>query len=184
MKTKVILHGGYAGHQNSQNDAFFSEMLSDVSTTPKVLIVLFAKEPDRIPKNRDESIAQFERNKKEKNISYETASEDSFLQQLQWADVVYLHGGNTLKLLDTLKKFQDFQEISKGKTIAGESAGAYVLSTHFHSEKAGGMFEGLGLVPVSTICHYTDIRKDFVKDFPSEQEVLLLPDYEFKVFET
>lgn len=183
MKTKYILHGGYAGHPNSQNDAFFSEMLKDSGDSVNVLIIFFAKEEDRIPKNRDESIAQFERNKGSKIINYNTATEDLFLKQVAWADVIYIHGGTTLKLLEALRKFKDLSNLFEKKTIGGESAGAYVLSSHFYSEKAGGMFEGLGLIPVSTICHYTDARKDFVKDFPVGQEILLLPDYTYRVFE-
>jgi peptidase E len=75
------------------------------------------------------------------------------------------------------------KELFKGKIIAGESAGTYALSSWFHSEKAGGTFEGLGIVPVKTICHYTEERKDFLKDCSNDLEEVVLPDYSYKVFE-
>ena len=185
MKTKVLLHGGFAGHINTQNDVFFKEILKDVSNTTKVLLVLFAKSADKVSVNRDEDIAQFERNKGDKTISYQLADEESFVEQVKTSDAIYFHGGDTLKLLDTLKKFGDLKELFRGKIIAGESAGAYVLSKYFHSERAGGVFEGLGIVPVKTICHYTEKskdREDLLKECSPELETLLLPDYSYRVF--
>lgn len=182
MTTKVILHGGYAGHENSENDAFFKEILSDTPNSPNVLMVFFAKESDRVQKNREKTISQFEKNKGEKIINYDTATEKSFLKQIQWANIVYFHGGKTLKLLENLKKFNNLKDIFVGKTVAGESAGAYVLSKHFYNEKTGGMFEGIGLVPVNTICHYTGKPEEFGKTLPNDPDTLLLPDYIYKVF--
>ena len=42
--TKVILHGGYPSHQNSQNDKFFQEILKGLPEEVNVLFVYFAKE--------------------------------------------------------------------------------------------------------------------------------------------
>ncbi|PCI21323.1 hypothetical protein COB64_00370 [Candidatus Wolfebacteria bacterium] len=70
----------------------------------------------------------------------------------------------------------------EGKIIAGESAGAYVLSTCFYSKTEGGIFEGLGLVPVKTICHYVGENSEKLDDCSGEIETLLLKDYEYKSF--
>jgi len=95
MKTKFSLHGGFASHVNLKNDAFFKEILKDTQDNLKILLVYFAKEVDRIPVNRIEDIAQFEKNKGNKKISFEVADKKSFLKQLKSADIVYLHGGTT-----------------------------------------------------------------------------------------
>ncbi|MEK7179844.1 MAG: Type 1 glutamine amidotransferase-like domain-containing protein [Patescibacteria group bacterium] len=181
MATKFILHGGFANHINTYNDSFFKEILKDTQNNPKVLLVYFAKELDRIVVNKKEDVGQFERNKENKNISFEVADEKSFVEQVKTADIVYLHGGNTLKLLETLKKFENLEKLFEGKIVAGESAGAYVLSSFFYSKKVGGIFQGFGFVPIKTICHYTgeDLEK-----FPdnSKLETLLLQDYQYQIF--
>ena len=181
MATKFIIHGGFAGHINDQNDSFFKEMLKDTPDNPKVLLVYFAKELDRIPVNKEEDFVQFERNKRNKNISFQVADEKFFVEQIKVADVIYLHGGNTLKLLETLKKFPHLKELFTGKIIAGESAGAHALSSLFYSKNAGGVLQGLGFVPVQIICHYIG---ENVEKLPknSKLETLLLADYQYRVF--
>jgi len=183
MATKFIIHGGFAGHVNDQNDAFFKEILQDTSDNPKVLLVYFAKELDRIPVNKEEDLVQFGRNKGSKSISLQVADEGSFVEQVKDADVIYLHGGNTLKLIETLKKFPRLRELVDGKVVAGESAGAYALSTLFYSKRASGdqASEGLGFVPVQTICHYSGENAEKLPENP-KLETLLLPDYQYRVF--
>ena len=99
------------------------------------------------------------------------------------SDVIHLHGGKTLKLLEALKKHGDLAQLFKDKTVSGESAGAYVLSNCFYSKfTAGGAFKGIGLVPVKTICHYIGENKDKLDTIEEDLELLLLPDYIFKVY--
>lgn len=186
MKTKYILHGGFTNHINAENDKFFKEILKDSPDNPKVLLVYFAKEKEKdIFDSKAKTIAQFEKNKENKKFSFEVADEKQFEQQIKKADIIYLHGGNTLKLLNPLKKFLNLEKLFNGKTIAGESAGAYVLSAYFYNEKENRVSEGLGFVPVKTICHWTEERKnrfnELNKNYP-DFEILLLPDYNYKVF--
>lgn len=181
MATKYILHGGYAGHTNSQNDEFYKEILKDTPDKLKVLLVYFAKEDDRIPVNKTEDLAHFEGNKGKKELNYEVATEKEFSQQVNRADIIHLHGGATLKLLEALKKHHNLKQLFEDKVMAGESAGAYVLSAYFYSKTAGGLYQGLGLVPVKTICHYIGENNDKLET-PNNLESLLLPDYQFKVF--
>ena len=182
-KTKYVLHGGNAHHINPQNDKFLKEVLADTPNNTKILLVYFAKEDDRIPKNRDEDIAAFNRNKGDKNLTFETANDKDFTEQVKKADIVYLHGGNTLKLLNALKKFPKLKDLFEGKTIAGESAGAYVLSSWFYSKTANGVFEGLGSVAVKTICHYIGENSNKLDNLPTKVESLFMEDYQFKVFQ-
>ena len=182
MTTKIILHGGYAGRVNEQNNVFFSEILKDVPENMKVLLVYFAKEKDEYDRMEREDKQQFENNSRGRKLSFEIASENDFIEQIKQSDVVYLHGGQTMKLLETLKKYPDFQDTIKGKIIAGESAGAYVLSSCFYSKTEGGIFKGLGFVPVKTICHYAGENNEKLIECPNGLDELLLKDYEYKVF--
>lgn len=182
MKTKFILHGGYSGRKNSENDKFFKEILKDAPKDTQILLVYFAKEVDEYLRMQREDIWQFEENSDNKNRSFEIASEESFPKQTAQSDIIYLHGGKTSKLLTALKQYPNLRELFEGKIVAGESAGAYVLSACFYSKTEGGIFEGLGFVPAKTICHYVGENKENLNECPSELETLLLADYQYKVF--
>jgi len=182
MKTKYILSGGYAGRPNEENDKFFKEILSKEKDKLNILLVYFAKPFEDYERMTNEDQFQFSKNKNSKELNFKIANEQEFKDQIEWADIVYLHGGKTLKLLDTLKKYQNLKELFSGKIIAGESAGAYVLSSYFYSKSEGGVFEGLGFVPAKTICHYIGENSEKLADCPEDLGELLLPDYKYKAF--
>jgi peptidase E len=179
MKTKFILQGGFPKSGKQENDAFFSEILSTAPYAAKILLVLFAKESDRVEKNTKEDIEQFTKNSGGKNVTFEVATEDNFIQQIQSSDIIYLHGGHTGKLLDTLKRFPDFKEIIKGKIIAGDSAGANVLCSAFYSLRIG-VGEGLGILPFRILTHYVEENKDKLNSTRPELEMIILPELQFR----
>lgn len=179
METKFILHGGFANQLNSENDNFFQEILKDSPDNPKILLIYFA----RLNPEKESNIpAQFEKNKGVKDLSFEIVDEKIFPEQIKRSDVIYLHGGKTSKLLNILKQFPNLENLFKGKIIAGESAGVYVLSAYFYSKSEGGVFEGLGFVPVKTICHYIGENREKLDEYGLDLETLLLPDFRYKVF--
>jgi len=183
MKTKFILHGGLIGGINSYSDLFFKEILKDAPENPNVLLVLFAKEADAAPTSKARDMADFEKNSGGKKIIFQEADEKNFTEQLKSADVVYFHGGSTAKLLKALQVFPNLKDSLGGKIVAGESAGVYVLSTLFYSKTMGGLFAGLGIIPVKTICHYTGENKEELTG-NDNLEILLLADDQFKIFES
>jgi len=182
MKTKFILSGGYAGRPNKENDKFFKEILSVKKNKLNILLVYFAKTFEDYERITNEDKYQFNKNKGEKELMFEIAEEDKFIEQVKDADIIYLHGGKTLRLLETLKNYKNLKELFNGKVVAGESAGAYVLSTCFYSKSEGDVFKGLGFVSVKTICHYIGENTEKLKSCSNNLETLFLPDYKFKVF--
>ncbi len=182
MKTKYILHGGYAEVKNDKNNKFFKEILDTDKKELSILLVLFAREDSKYAKISKPIIDQFNTNNVDKVLNFEIADKRIFVEQIKRADVVYLRGGETLKLLHALKACENFAELIKGKTVAGESAGAYVLSTFFYSKSLEKFLAGLRLVPVKTICHYIGKNRDKLSDCPTDVDELLLKDYEYKCF--
>lgn len=181
MKTKFILHGGFAKGEKQENDDFFKEVLSSAPKETRVLLVYFAKEPDRIAKNQEEDIQQFNKNKGDKILIFETATGDLFPEQTKKADIVYLHGGNSGLLLEALNEYPNLKELFDGKIIAGDSAGANVVCSAFYSMKIG-VSEGFSLIPIKIISHYLEENKDKLKNIKPELETLFLPEYQFKVY--
>ncbi len=182
MKTKIILHGGFKPGQKQESDLFFREILNAAPENAKILLVYFAKEEDRIEKNSKEDIEQFNKSRGSKSIQFEIATKEHFRQQMLAADVVYLHGGRTQKLLDGMRDFTNFKEMIPGKVIAGDSAGANLLCSIFYSTSMG-MGEGFGIIPLKIICHYVEENKDKLKGVRPELETLFLPEYSYKVYE-
>lgn len=182
MKTKFILHGGYAKIPNKENDKFFKEILKGRQKELKILLVYFAKEKGSLKEKKNEDVLQFEKNNSNKRLSFEVADRKIFSKQVLRSDIIYLHGGKTIKLLSALKKVKNLKKLFAGKIIAGESAGGYVLSACFYSKSLKGVFSGLAFVPVKTICHYVGKNSEKLKKCPAKLKTLLLPDFKYKVF--
>lgn len=184
MKTKFILHGGFTpGNQNENNSNFYKEILNGVSKKVKILIVPFAKDPERIPATTERVKGEFNAIKHDKELDFEVANEKSFLEQIKSVDVIYFQGGTTLKLLEALKKFPEMKDLLKGKIVSGESAGANVFGKYFYSPSANVASEGLGILPLKIIPHYKDEYKGVFKDVDQNLENLILKEYEYKVIE-
>lgn len=183
MKTKFILHGGFTpGQTGEDNSKFYSEILKDAPERTKILLVCFAKDTERVPIATAKVMAEFNKNKWQKEITFDIASEKSFVEQVKSADVIYLHGGRTLKLLDILKRFPNLKELFSGKTVAGESAGANVLGKFCYSPSADEIIEGLGVLQLKTVPHYSEEYKGKLDSIGQGLETLFLPEYQFKVY--
>ncbi len=183
MKTKFILHGGFAkGKTDEDNSKFYTEILKNTPEKARVLLVCFAKDDDRISDATTRVTAEFNKNKWQKEITFEIASNESFFEQIKSSDIIYFHGGRTLKLLEALKQFPDFRNLFDGKTVAGESAGANVWGRYFYSPNSDSVGEGLGFLPIKIIPHYTEQYKGKLDNVGKDLEELDLPEYEYKVF--
>ena len=187
MRTKFVLHGGFKPGLKQEDDLFFKEILESTKDNSKVLLVYFAKkEIGSMSANKQEDIFQFEKNSDGKKLSFEMADEGLFTKQIVRSDIIYLHGGNSLKLLDILSKIKNIKELFEGRIIAADSAGVNSLSTYFYSQSTNSIVEGIGLIPFKTICHYSQVYKDKFEVFSKKNKVsklLLLSEYQTKVFE-
>ncbi len=183
MKTKYIIHGGAAQHQNGQNDSFFAEILKSAPQKVNVLLVHFAGEVERAKINEEIDTQHFERVKGDKLITYTIAREDSFLRQIKNAHVIYFGGGTTVKLMVALKKFKNLAHHFEGKIVAGESAGANVLVTYCYSKSGGGVMACLGILPIKFRPHYGGEDNSELESVAPNLETVSLSNYKYRVFE-
>lgn len=185
MYTKYILHGGNAQDVNAENDRFFAELIDDSATSVNILLVQYAAIPEKQEVYKERHIAQFRRVQNEKKIHFDVAQKDKFVEQLKWADVVYLcgssGGGATERLLGVLTQFDNLKQMFVGKIVAGESAGANCLAVHCYS-KSSGILNCLGLVPVDLIVHYQKGDEKALKGLNYDNNHLYLKNYQYKVF--
>ena len=164
MQTKYILYGGHK--KEKENIAsFFEEMVRDIQKKNiHILYVPFAKEgKENIQKYYERYKIAFVKAVKNKQLHFALADSnpEKFLDQMHVADVIYLGGGNDELLKAYVKQIPPniFQNHLEGKVVAGTSAGANVLAKYYYTNDRQRIEEGLGILPIKTICHYTEDKE-------------------------
>jgi peptidase E len=184
MQTKFILHGGFNKERGDvhENDEFFQEMLKDAPAEAKILLVYFAEKEERINDRIDQDKGQLGKNSGSKRLDFKVATDEAFIEECEWADIIYLHGGKTRKLMEALRKYENLGKTFSGKTIAGDSAGAKVLGKLFYTTNSKEVGEGLGILPFKIIAHYVDGTPNPLEQIEPDLETVLLREYETRVF--
>ena len=181
MKTKYVLHGGFTPGIKSVNDSFFSEVLKDTPNELKILIVYFAT--DNGDKYFPEDQEQFEQNGQGKKLTFKKATKENFKVETEQTDIIYLHGGSSLKMLEAMKGFPNLKNHLNGKIVAADSAGANILSVNFYS-KRNGACKGFGILPIKFIPHFEEESKSKLDHVNPNLETICLREYEHKLIET
>lgn len=105
-------------------------------------------------------------------------------EKINNADIIYIDGGDTLKLLDYVKKYSiDIllkKAYEKGTILVGKSAGAILLSKAglsdsyiLRGEKSTYEFvDGLNIEPIIICPHYTKEKQSIIKDKLKKKEIV------------
>ncbi|MEO6508631.1 MAG: hypothetical protein ABIO02_01640, partial [Patescibacteria group bacterium] len=89
-------------------------------------------------------------------------------------------------LYNTLSKIPDFKELIENKVVVGSSAGAYVLSKYFYSNGLKQIYNGMGILPIKVIAHYSRELEGVyneIEEYKEELPVYTLPETEYTVIE-
>ena len=154
MITKYILHGGFTRKDNDLNTSFFNELTRDIPEDAKILMVFFASGDEDKTSTYKEIVEKISKSKYNSQFSFIFATKENFEVDCNNVDAIYFHGGNTPTLLTALKDFGDIERLFVGKTVAGSSAGAYMLSTYGTAHTSEHIRQGLGIINVRVICHF------------------------------
>ncbi len=184
--TKFVLHGGFAKEKApiQENDAFFQEMVKDTPENVKILLVYFAEREEMIELRIEQDKKSFTKNLGSKSPVFKVASKKTFIEDCEWSDVIYLHGGKTTKLMEVLSIYHDLGQVFKDKIVGGDSAGANALAQLFYSKNSKVIGEGLRILPFKTLVHYVDGMPNPLAEVEPDLETLFLREYEIKVFRT
>lgn len=171
-KTKFILHGGMMRWQTDANKLYYQETVKSI-VNPKVLLVYFARQDDEIS----------ELIKRDKNsfvwanpgliIEFTVATEKNFVEQVMVNDIIFLAGGETQKLINTVIRTEiNLGVVLDGKTLSGSSAGAYLISEWYYTNSGKEIRQGLGLLPIAVWAHYrAEEGTEFYLPETKEQEI-------------
>ncbi|MFO0704414.1 MAG: Type 1 glutamine amidotransferase-like domain-containing protein [Candidatus Andersenbacteria bacterium] len=184
--TKFILHGGYTSNPVQSNKDFFGEIVRDIPNGGTVLLVYFARPTQEHEKLFAVDVERIKENSGGKKVKFVMASEANFTEELSRAAAIYMRGGTTRRLLHVLKEHPDFSQLISGKTIAGSSAGAYVLAKHFFSQDTGEVETGLGILRRNVVAHYDGNQNilKLLKEAGPQWPLLVLRDCELAVIVT
>jgi peptidase E len=189
--TKYILIGGYPRKAPDGGKALAEEMVKGFDEPIKLLVCYFARPKYQWGVNMIEDKMFFSNHLKGKKIEFQTAKVETFIEQLKWADAIYIRGGRTDKLFKLLKKCDGWEKELNGKTLAGSSAGAMAIAKYDYQLDDLKIEEGFGLVPVKVLVHYRsnynapniDWNKALkeLKDYKEDLPILKLAEGQFEV---
>jgi peptidase E len=121
------------------------------------------------------------------------ASIANFADEVAWADVIYLRGGDTPTLVKALQADLSWTKHLAGKTVVGTSAGACALAQYDYDVDHFKLSDNLGLLPIKVLPHYRsdygaphvnwDSIEQTLSNYKEPLELVLLREGEYRVFE-
>jgi peptidase E len=192
MTTIYILHGGETTKDTPDNEIFFKYFTHFVQKDKVSILMCYFTKKKEIWDTRLETDRQKIEKQTTKKVSLTLAKDpEDLLKKLDSHDVLYVAGGEAeliesyLPLLKTLKKKL------KGKVYLGSSMGAFIVSSQyvlsFEKQDTNEVHYGLGLLPISTLCHW-DIEKKkeekvhLLKQAAPDNPILTLNECKLAVF--
>lgn len=192
--TTFILAGGNDRTTDGYAKRLEAELIKHIPSRPKLLSCFFSAPENEWPikyqnwKEWFTTSFSFE-------FDYDYAQKATFLQQIDEADIIYLHGGNTQLLSEALPDTDQFKAHLQGKVVVGSSAGANILSKNYWSSTKAVPRHGLGILDINIMVHYgttnhegrTRISEDWKKEemefrkFVDAGEIVHIPEGQFIV---
>ena len=152
MNSIFILCGGYEWKYEMSMEKLAEFILKRVSK-PKILDVWFAMEEERYKKYDDIFVEIYKNN--QMLFERKIATQENFIEECEWADVINIHGGSSDLLFPIMQKY-DLSILYENKIVIGSSAGAKFLSSYSPNWDGKGLREGSKILPLNVIVHYGD----------------------------
>ncbi|HKR81381.1 MAG TPA: Type 1 glutamine amidotransferase-like domain-containing protein [Candidatus Saccharimonadales bacterium] len=152
MSKTFILAGGN-DRKSPDYGLRLSQEIAKHVTNPKILSCFYSW-PEESWEQKAEDWQSWFSNNFNWPFTYDYARADSLLEQMDAADVIYFHGGDTNLLFEHLPPVEKLKKHFQDKVIIGSSAGANMLSKYFWSSKRAAFGEGLGILDINIMVHY------------------------------
>lgn len=184
--TKYILHGGALIKKSENNKKFFAEIVKGLPKRPNILCIYFSREKRFWPGLFKQDKINFSFVASRKVIDFVLAADkiSALVEQIKKANAIYMFGGSTASLIGIFGKVANLKELYKGKVVAGESAGANMLSKYYYSNSQENIRQGLGLLPIKTFCHYgkeKSAKLEKLKKYGGKFKVYAIPEEKFVI---
>ena len=184
--TTFLLHGGATSKNIPENDRFFAQFTERVDKNEvKILLCYWARKKDEWKKLFDRDTAKITQNT-QKEVKFHVVEDIADLfSKINDFDVLYVAGGDAELLEPYYPDLSQLQEKLDGKVYAGISMGAFMASESyvlsFDSQDDERLHNGIGLVPIQTLCHWNvEDKRAFKLDLlDSHKPILTLSEGEF-----
>ena len=167
MNSIFILCGGYEWKYEMSMKKLAEFILRRVSK-PKILDVWFAMEEERYKKYDDTFVEIYKNN--QLLFERKIATQENFIEECKWADVINIHGGSSDLLFPIMQKY-DLSILYENKIVIGSSAGAKFLSSYSPNWSGKGFRKGSGILPLNVIVHYGD--NEYLEDNANWSDVAM-----------
>ena len=152
MKSIFILCGGYEWKSEIKMKKLAKFTLNRFQK-PKILDVWFAMKEEKYIKY-DNIFEEIYKNN-EMLFERKIATQQNFIEECKWADVINIHGGSSDLLFPLMQKY-DLSVLYEDKIVIGSSAGAKFLSSYSPNWNGKGLRKGSEILPLNVIVHYGD----------------------------
>jgi peptidase E len=157
--TTFVLHGGNTSAPSPENDHFFSLFTSLVNKQRvKILLCYFSRLPEDWEKKSQYDIEQIQRLAQKETAFTIAQSPEHLLAEITTHDVLFVAGGYAEYIEPLVPKLISLKGKLQGKVYMGSSMGAFIASEKYvlssDSADTNTVHNGLGLLPVNTLCHW------------------------------
>lgn len=151
--TKYILAGG----NDLGIDGYGSDLAREIYETverPANILSCFFATPSELWDVKEKVWREWFERYFGTDMLWSYAVPETFIQQMNNADIVYLHGGDNGLMFEMLDRYPKLSTYFSDKVIVGSSAGANYLSRHYWARRKQQILRGRDIVPYSVIVHY------------------------------
>lgn len=195
MAKYILLGGADSSASGSQMMSLVEEIKASLNEPLKILSVSFALPRENWEQYYPTRKVYFKQLFKN-NYESKMAEPRQFENQIKWANIIWLHGGDETLLSYWLDKY-DLKSLFSKKVVIGSSAGAEYLSKTFNTPDWREIKNGRGFVDANVITHYEsdygaddprgpvdwEKMKDDLKEYDPNTKVYCIGEGDFVVFE-
>lgn len=160
---RLILMGGRPWVSGDKGGHFTNVLFRYFPASVNLAFCIFAQPESEWDETRNWNISMFDKFSRNRKINYQTMNPENFLAISEWADVIYIPGGNPFNLHSKLTGYGDLRKIWDGKVVAGSSAGADLFYEAFTYLQDKSMGKSLGWVKATCIPHWRDNFNNYTK---------------------
>ncbi len=150
--------GGRPWVSSDKGERFTSILFRYHKKSVKIAFCIFAQPEGQWEDTKSWNQKMLHSFKGDLDIAYRTITTDNFEEVSEWADIIYIPGGDPYVLKEKIEACGDVSILWDGKIIAGSSAGADLFCEAYTYLQDKTMGQGFGWVKAVCIPHW---RGDF-----------------------
>ena len=150
----------------------------DLSETKNMFVIDFARYGEKYIKEKKKADFKMFKGYGAKKVEFTSnLNDEEIKQRIKETDLIYIAGGDTIKLLGEIKQ-KNLEGLIKSfeGIIVGNSAGAYVCCKGFVEETNRKIIPGFGMVNIFIKAHYVSEFDNMLSELSEKEKIYAIPD--------